>query len=437
MIKLVVAVVMSCAAMCLADARQEAYEVLKPYGGTAAAETGVDVSKLPTVMAGYQGWFRCEGDGAGVGWHHYGGKGKFEPGACGIELWPDVSEFGADEKFATPFRHADGSTAHVFSSVNPKTVRRHFEWMKQYGIDGVFVQRFASVTRDPRFLKPANRVLASCRDAAHETGRAWVAMYDLSGIKPGQISGIIEDWKELSARLSPGTDARYVKVKGKPLVAVWGLGFSDREPMLGEWRELLTFLKGQGCSIMLGVPTYWRTLKQDAISDAELHKVIAEFGDVLSPWSVGRYGRPESAAKTADNVWREDVAWCNGRGIQFLPVCFPGFSWHNLQASRGKEAKLNQIPRLGGEFFWSQAIGAKRAGATAIYVAMFDEMDEGTAIFKISNDPPTGASPFVTYEGLPSDHYLWLAGQAGRFMRGELKTDEAPVRGRRPPEMQK
>ena len=58
------------------------------------------------------------------------------------------------------------------------------------------------------------------------------------------------------------------------------------------------------------------------------------------------------------------------------------------------------------------------------YVAMFDEMDEGTAIFKCTNDPPVGASQFLTLEGLPSDHYLWLTGQGGRLLRGELKTSD-------------
>jgi hypothetical protein len=51
------------------------------------------------------------------------------------------------------------------------------------------------------------------------------------------------------------------------------------------------------------------------------------------------------------------------------------------------------------------------------YVAMFDEVDEGTAIFKCTNDPPVGR--FCTYEGLSSDHYLKLTGLAGRLLRGE------------------
>jgi hypothetical protein len=54
-----------------------------------------------------------------------------------------------------------------------------------------------------------------------------------------------------------------------------------------------------------------------------------------------------------------------------------------------------------------------------LYVAMFDEMDEGTAIFKCSNTPPEGVR-LCDYEGVPTDHYLWLTGQAGKMLRGEI-----------------
>jgi len=60
-----------------------------------------------------------------------------------------------------------------------------------------------------------------------------------------------------------------------------------------------------------------------------------------------------------------------------------------------------------------------------IYQAMFDEMDEGTAIFKCTNDPPMGASSFLTLDGLPSDHYLWLTGMGGKLLRGEVAAMEA------------
>ena len=88
---------------------------------------------------------------------------------------------------------------------------------------------------------------------------------------------------------------------------------------------------------------------------------------------------------------------------------------------------LDQIPRRKGAFLWSQFAAAKRAGARMIYVAMFDEVDEATAIFKCTNDvPPAGKSAFVTYEGLPSDHYLRLTGQGGRMLRGEIPLSDTP-----------
>ena len=45
------------------------------------------------VMAGYQGWFRAEGDGAKRGFAHYSKNGKFEAESNTIDFWPDVSDY--------------------------------------------------------------------------------------------------------------------------------------------------------------------------------------------------------------------------------------------------------------------------------------------------------------------------------------------------------
>src|SRR5207237_5734196 len=76
------------------------------------------------------------------------------------------------------------------------------------------------------------------------------------------------------------------------------------------------------------------------------------------------------------------------------------------------------IPRLGGKFFWKQFYAARNLGLDMAYVAMFDEVDEGTAIFKVSNTPPTQAY-FVTYDGLPADWYLRLTAEGSRILSGE------------------
>jgi hypothetical protein len=172
---------------------------------------------------------------------------------------------------------------------------------------------------------------------------------------------------------------------------------------------------------MLGVPTYWRELKADTVRDAALHDVI-KAADIISPWTVGRYRNPADAARYAEKTMQPDLAWCREHKLEFLPVVFPGFSWHNMKGD-----PLDMIPRLRGQFLWSQFTAAKRAGASMIYVAMFDEVDEGTAIFKCTNDVPAGAtSKFLTYEGLPSDYYLKLTGLGARLLRGEIPISENP-----------
>ena len=65
-------------------------------------------------------------------------------------------------------------------------------------------------------------------------------------------------------------------------------------------------------------------------------------------------------------------------------------------------------------------VAAADLGIEMAYVAMFDEVDEATAVFKVSNAPPTQAR-FATYEGLPSDGYLRLTGEGAKAIRGERR----------------
>ena len=405
---------------------------LRPYEGPSVR--GVDTQTLTgKVMTGYQGWFNCDGDGADLGWTHWArNKSKqFGPGNVTVDLWPDVSELTAGERFATGYNLADGRPAEVFSSFHNKTVRRHFQWMREYGIDGAFVQRFANGVKNETIRHHKDVVLANCREAANREGRAYAVMYDLSGLPAGGVARIAEDWKRLRTTMRIGEDPAYLRHRGKPLVAVWGVGFADkRKPYtLAECRSLIEFLKADGCSVMLGVPTSWRDLKRDAAPDPALHDLL-KLADVISPWTVGRYKDPRGAELHAEKFWEPDIAWCGKHSIDYLPVVFPGFSWHNLKP----EAPLNQIPRLKGQFLWSQFVSAKNAGAKMIYVAMFDEVDEGTAIFKCTNHPPSGVDPFLTYEGLPSDHYLWLTGEGARLLRGQRPANlELPIRTKKSP----
>ncbi|MBT7865312.1 MAG: xylosidase/arabinosidase [Opitutales bacterium] len=393
--------------------------VLAPYRGSSIA--GVDTSTLTgKVMCGYQGWFNAEGDGSGLGWVHWARRRDelFGPDNVGVDIWPDMREYSSKERYATGFSNADGSIAEVFSSHDRGTVLRHFEWMRDYGIDGAFIQRFANGLRRPEFASHKDVVLAHAREGANRNGRAYAVMYDLSGLPKGGVDRVRLDWIRLRNQMQVTDDSAYLKHEGRPLVSVWGVGFSDRgkprEYTLEECRDLVAFLKEDGCSVMLGVPTQWRDGGRDATTDPLFHEIL-EMADVVSPWTVGRYRDEVTVVSHSEKYWQPDESWCEERSLDYFPVVFPGFSWYHL-----KGGELGQIPRRKGAFLWSQIAEAKRSGSDMIYVAMFDEVDEGTAIFKCVNNPPSGDGlPFLDYEGLPSDYYLKLVGEAGRLLRGE------------------
>jgi hypothetical protein len=406
---------------------EEVLAEMKPYHGPNAKEQVDTRSVIGKVMCGYQGWFRSPGDGTGQGWVHWGRQGEFNPKKLTIDYWPDTRDLREEELYPTEFKHADGSTAYVYSSADKKPVLRHFQWMKEAGIHGVFLQRFINGTEPPIKLYGYTRVLENVREGANTHGRAWALMYDMSGAGNAEraLRLFKTDWKRLIDHSKLGRDPNdraYQHHNGKPLVAIWGL-FENREGMPEFYNEIIDFVKNDpvygGFSVMIGSENYWRE------GTGEKYDILREAvknADIISPWTVGRYSTPESAEAFIKRMHGPDIAWCKENNIDFLPVIFPGFSWHNLKVDR----PLDQIPRLQGHFFWRQVYENLQLDARMFYVAMFDEVDEGTAIFKVHPDPPVGESPFLHYNGLPSDHYMWLTGEVQKALDHKKEVRKTP-----------
>lgn len=396
--------------------------------GGSSAMNSIDATTLRGKhMFGYQGWFAAPGDGAAIErWHHWFRNQQPDAAHATFDLWPDLSEYDADELFPTSMTYADGDTVALFSSAVEKTVVRHFRWMAEYGLDGVFFQRFVSETRDPVFREFRDQVTRHVMKGAERHGRAFAIMYDVSGAPADSlVADVIADWTHLVQTLKVTESGRYLRHDNRPLLAIWGLGFEGRPDTPALANELLDYLQSGAedayrVTVMGGVPTHWRTLQSDADTDPDWASVYRRM-DIISPWAVGRFADDVGADRYNTDVTVADMAELTPLGIEYMPVVFPGFSWANLRPG----SAINEIPRRGGDFYWRQMYNAIEAGAPMIYGAMFDEVDEATAFFKAAPDataiPAQGRFLSLDADGerLPSDWYLRLAGAATKTLRGE------------------
>ena len=207
----------------------------------AAEAPAVDAATLQRKMLlGYQGWFACPGDGSPLNrWTHWA-RGAPRGDNLTVDMWPDVSELDADELFPTEMTLADGSPAKLYSAFNAKTVARHFRWMQEAGIDGVLVQRFAGETRDPRHLEFRDQVLRNARVAAERYGRVFAVEYDASARDADQLQ---RDWQHLVDEVRATESPRYLRHKGRPVLCVWGFGFSERPGTAEQAKAFVDWLK--------------------------------------------------------------------------------------------------------------------------------------------------------------------------------------------------
>jgi len=207
---------------------------------------------------------------------------------------------------------------------------------------------------------------------------------------------------------------QYLRQNGKPTVTIWGFGFTGGNAAftLNSSIAVINWFKNNGVYVMGGVPYNWRTSSADSVPDFQ--KVYLSY-DAVMPWSVGRYSDDTSFDSNYNNIASKDIPYAQQYNLGYGPILFPGFSWANMH---GDMSIFNQIPRRGGEFFMKQAnTYIKHQGVTFLKIAMFDEMDEGTAMFKAASTkadtPVDGTFLYLGIDGTPmaSDAYLCLAGE--------------------------
>ncbi|MFE6886747.1 discoidin domain-containing protein [Streptomyces sp. NPDC057694] len=371
---------------------------------TASSAPGDVVGK---VTVGYQGWFACAGDGAPIdGWWHWAQNWGQTPSAANkaIVAWPDVRDYPAT--YRTAFGDlGNGRAASLFSSYDQSTVDVHFRWMKQYGIDTAALQRFNPTGGEG----PTRDAMAGkVRGAAESQGVKFYVMYDVSDWATMQTD-IKADWTN-KMRAHTGSSA-YARQNGKPVVCIWGFGFNDAQrPFTPDvCLDVVNWFKAQGCYVIGGVPTWWRTGDRD--SRAGFSGVYHAF-DMLSPWMVGRIGTIADADNFYNVATVPDLAECAAHGIDYQPCVLPG--------------GVGDRQRAHGDFMWRQFYNMVRAGVPNVYISMFDEYNEGNQIAKTAESQawvPTGSGFLALDEdgtACSSDYYLRLTGDGGRMLKGQI-----------------
>ena len=384
----------------------------------------VDNSTLDgKVMFGYQGWFNHPDDGAGLGWVHWGDL--YEPIRLSCDNFPDMREFGADEKYNSHFTYPDGSMAPVFSSYKQNTVVRHMKWIRDYNLDGVFIQRFISSSDRQKTMDHKDTVAMNVMRGCEKYGGVFAMMYD--GVA-NKVDDMKADWIHMVDDLGLTESDRYLHHRGLPLVSLWGYTVRD-DATIDQLIEMIDFFTNNPnpkyrASVKLGVTGNFPDVSVDWLN---AFKNV----DVISPWFSGH------------NEHHRAQPWCDENNVDYLPVVHPGFSWHNLSLDyedHGSSGDLNRTPREGGNYLLDEVTDAVTNDAKAVYIAMFDEIDEGTAMFKLAetiNDVPRERD-WVTLDidgyNLPSDWYLRLASLTSDVIKGYADNKKTLANLGTPPE---
>lgn len=379
------------------------------------------------VTAGYQAWFHASGD-PDTGWFHWSYGSAPEAGNVHPEMFPDFGEYPDSVMYPSRFEpYPDGSPVRFYEAHEPETIEVHFRWMKEYGIDGVGIQRFYGETS--AITQPEPTHLTAIRSAAEKYDRIFYIMYDTTGCgRDGSaaVARMKEDFihniEEKGLTASPA----YAHADEKPVVCIWGLAGTEpgRYPAAKDALELVSWLKERGYFVIGGLPdNRWTEITDE-------YAAVYAALDMASPWTPGRF-RKETLHDWISRHLEKDLRYCKEHGMYYQPVMFSGFAWSNFNGG----GNPNATPRDAGRFLWEQAGLYAKAGVNCGYFAMFDEYDEATALAKAATDSsmiPAGRQYFQTLSAdgtwLSSDFYLRLAGAVTGLLRGEIPyTEEVPV----------
>jgi hypothetical protein len=265
------------------------------------------------ITVGYQGWFDAVGDSSGINppwWHWTPDRNTPSPTDIGIKSWPDVSDYA--KTYPTSFPNlGGGAAATLYSSWDASTIDTQVQWMQATGIDTIALQRFG----DFRGAGQQRNVVASqLKTAAEAHGRKFYIMYDISGWDTFQ-DDLKTDWTmQIVGELNLPSSPAYAMQDGKPVVCIWGLGYTGHPGTPTTTLDVVKFFQSQGLYVIGGVGNDWRTADGtrwsqagfgavfdalDAISWHQFYNMIQIGSDGLYTSMFDEYNEGNQIAKTA------------------------------------------------------------------------------------------------------------------------------------------
>ncbi len=319
----------------------------------------------------------------------------------------------------------DGTPVRLFSSLDPVIIKTDLENMAKAGVKTVTPQIFLVGNKED--MERDFAILRMYLEYAPVYNLKVKAELDITGVQEMYLFRKIRlFWQELNNRFNLYNSA-WERIDGKPAIAIWGLGFFDRNGKPEQAAGIINWLKGGATNpahayVEGGVPFYWSWEAYD--SKPGFLQVYLMF-DTISPWTVGRFNNTNF--DKYKGMLKDQYELCRSHGIKYQPIMWPGFSWHNLVKrefpktryySRSRDSSEPYfVPRECGQFIWEQFRFYKELGINDYSYAMWNEDNEGTAFFSHQTDQnKLPHCMFVPDKGKTSpDFYRRLIGEINKW----------------------
>ncbi|KAI1081334.1 hypothetical protein F5B20DRAFT_535671 [Whalleya microplaca] len=355
-------------------------------------------------FVGYQAWFRKPNEDDGNS-HWTTDTPSPEVGHVGVDMIPNVTGYPSECLFDTPFTLPNGEVAQFYSNDCDGIVDLHFKYLADHGISGAFMQRFYG------YINEANggwvNILNNVKTAAEKYGRGFVIEYDLNGAATSSTNVTATYLADLAALSSITSSPAYMHHNGKPVLEIWGFGIVT-EVTVDDGIAIVTALKNSGWYVILGVQQAWHA--ELAANQPGGYGPVYQLADMIQPWTVGAYDNSNYQDFHDGRQAVEDADALRDLGIDSSIVVWPGGSSSNANPNE----VFDHFPRVNGTFYQKQLDGAVGLKPTFIFGAMFDEVNEGTAIYPVlrTSELPTNQRFLGIDNDMEPDAYLTMAGNA-------------------------